>query len=122
MELKRYWEILWRRKWILIFSIFFIPLFTLLLIYAAVPIYKCEAKLKVKINPIESGFFKTMPRDIGKFDFFDKDLVMGSLEEFIKSSPVIRGVIEEMNLRDRKGRFFDPKKFVNPNVVDLLFS
>ena len=78
MELKRYWEILWRRKGIFLLSILLIPLFTLLLIYAAVPIYKCEAKLKVKINPIETGFFKDMPREIGRFDFFVQVSVMKS--------------------------------------------
>jgi capsular exopolysaccharide synthesis family protein len=85
-----------------------------------VPVYKCEAKLKAKITPGEPQFVEDLPKGFGMFGYFDKDLVMGSMEELLKSGPVIRKVIEEMNLRDRKGNFFAPKKLINPDRMSLI--
>lgn len=119
MELRKYWEIICRRKWILILTILFIPMFTMAILHSLSPIYQSQAKLMVKTSFSQNELIKGLPSALGRYNFTDQDKVIGTMVEILKSGPVVQKVIEEMNLKNEKGVFFVPKKFINPNLLRL---
>lgn len=120
MELRRYWEIICRRKWILILAIIVIPLISYMLLEIISPIYQSKAKLWVKMNTLSPAFLKDIPNDVGVLSFIDKDNAMGTIEELLKSTFVIGRVIREMDLRDKNGDLFTEKDFTDPNIIKLI--
>ena len=69
MELRRYWEIICRRKWTLIQAIVLIPLFAYIFMNVVSPIYQSKAKLWVKLNTIRQKFISNIPAEFGRLDF-----------------------------------------------------
>lgn len=120
MELKAYWEIICRRKWILAVSVVVVPLFAFIIMAVSTPIYKSEAELWVKIRTLEQKFFKDISDYIGTFEFTTSDNAMGTIEELLKNSKSIERVINDLNLTDKKGDKFVPSKFTNPNKMMLI--
>ncbi len=59
MELRRYWKIIWRRRWTLIQAV--IPLFAYVLMKVIPPIYQSQAKLWIQINTLQNKFIKDIP-------------------------------------------------------------
>jgi succinoglycan biosynthesis transport protein ExoP len=122
MELRKYWEIICRRKWVLILSVILLPLFTYILFKIISPTYQSQAKLWVKVDTLQQKFIKDIPTEIGKFSFTDSDNAMGTIKEILVSEPVVGQVIREMNLRDKNGELFKVDDFANPNIFTLIFQ
>lgn len=120
MELKRCWEILWRRKWILIEVIVFMPLCAYILMSIISPIYQSKAKLWIKASTLQQKFISNIPAEFGRFDFLEAKNAMATIEEILKSDAVIGKVIDEMGIKDKDGEFFRRKDFANPNLLKLL--
>lgn len=120
MELRRYWEIIWRRRWILIQAVILIPLFAYILMKVIPPIYQSQAKLWIKINTLQQKFIKDIPADVGKFEFTDKDNVMHTIEELLESRTVVSQVIRGMDIRDKKGYFLKEEDFIDPKKISLI--
>lgn len=61
MKLRRYWKIIWRRRWTLIQAVILIPLFAYVLMKVIPPIYQSQAKLWIQINTLQNKFIKDIP-------------------------------------------------------------
>lgn len=120
MELRRYWEIIWRRKWILIQAVLLIPLFTYILLKIISPTYQSQAKLWVKVDTLQQKFIKDIPIELGRFSFTDSDNAMGTIKEILVSEPVVGQVIREMNLKDKNGDLFKLDDFIDPSKIKLI--
>ena len=120
MELKRYLEIVWRRKWILIVTAVVVPLFAYVMMKIIPPMYKSEAKLWTKMNTLQQKYLKDMDATVGKLEFSDAANALGTMEEILNNSESINLVITEMGLTNRKGEKFTPDEFTNPNKISLM--
>ncbi len=120
MELRRYWEIICRRKLILIQAIVLIPLFAYIFMNVVSPIYQSKAKLLVKSNSLRQKFISNIPAEFGRFDFIEAKNAMGTIEEILKSDAVIGKAIDAIGLKDKDGKIFRKKTLINPNIVKLL--
>jgi uncharacterized protein involved in exopolysaccharide biosynthesis len=120
MELKRYWEIVCRRKWLLIIAAALTPLAAYLLMKVMPPIYKSEAKFWVRINTLQQKYATDVPDVVGRFDFTTSDNAMGIMEEVLKSSSSVDRVIKDMHLTNKKGELFTADKFMNPYKIKFL--
>lgn len=120
MELKKYWEIICRRKWILIQAMVFILLLAYIFIFFNPPIYKSEAKLWVRINTLQQEFIKDMPVDFGKLDFTASEMALGTMEALLKSYSMAAQIVRKLEIKDKDGHLFKAEKFVNPNVIKLI--
>lgn len=118
MELKKYLEIIWRRKWIFIQAVLFIPLFTYLLFKIIPPVYQSQAKLWVKVSSLPQQFLTNMPSKWGQLEFTSSDNAMGTIDGLLRSA-VVNRVIKEMNLRNKDGDLFHPDDFTNPKTFML---
>jgi capsular exopolysaccharide synthesis family protein len=121
MELKKYWEIIWRRKWILIQAMVFIPLFVYVLLVIISPIYKSEAKLWVRINTLQQKFLKDVPSELGKFEFTQSDNALGTIEGLLENSFIVNHVIRKIGLKDKNGNLFTAEKFIT-NSISIIFQ
>lgn len=120
MELKRYCEIIWRRKWILIQAVVLMPLFVYILMHVVSPIYQSKAKLWVKLNTLRQKFISNIPSEFGRFDFIETKNALATIEEILKSDAVIGKAIDEMGLKDKDGKIIRKNAFTNPNIVKLI--
>jgi capsular exopolysaccharide synthesis family protein len=120
MELRRYWEIICRRKWTLIQAIVLIPLFAYIFMNVVSPIYQSKAKLWVKLNTIRQKFISNIPAEFGRLDFIETKNALATIEEILKSDAVIGKAIDEMGLKDKDGKIIRKNAFTNPNIVKLI--
>ncbi|MBM2832948.1 MAG: Wzz protein [Candidatus Brocadiaceae bacterium] len=120
MELRRYWEIICRRKWTLIQAIVLIPLFAYIFMNVVSPIYQSKAKLWVKLNTIRQKFISNIPAEFGRLDFIETKNALVTIEEILKSDAVIGKAIDEMGLKDKDGKIIRKNAFTNPNIVKLI--
>lgn len=122
MELRKYWEIILRRKSILIQAMVIVPIAAYIFILIVSPIYQSTAKLLIKVDSFQQQFIDNMPELLGSLSFADKTSVMGSIEEIMESASVVGMVISEMELQDNKGKLFKEKDFIDPSKFKLILQ
>jgi len=120
MELKRYWEILYRNRRALVLVVIIVVLSAFLVSWLATPVYRVTASVVINTNPM-SGLLSGIQREYGYLNYFNKDFVVGTIESFIKSDPIIKNVIRNLNLRNKRGELFEARKFVNQNFLKIIF-
>jgi len=122
MELRRYWEIVCKRKWILIHTIILIPLFAYIFMKVVSPVYQSNAKIWIKSNTLQQQFLSNIPPEFGRLDFISPENAMATVEELLKSDAVAGKVITEMELVDKDGKPFRRKDFVNPSIQKIIIK
>jgi len=120
MELKAYWRIICRRKWLLIFTVVTIPMMAYIMMRVIPPIYKSETKLWVRMNTLEQKYLKDISDIVGKFEFTTNENSLGTIEELLNNSESVHSVITELALTNRKGEKMTPAEFTNPNKIMLM--
>lgn len=120
MELKTYWKIICRRKWIVIVSVAIAPMFAYALMMITSPIYKSEAKLWVKMNTLQQKFFDDISDWFGKLEFSNTDNALGTIEELLNNSESVGRVITKLGLTKNNGEKYTPAQFTNPYKVMLI--
>jgi succinoglycan biosynthesis transport protein ExoP len=141
MELKKYWEILWRRKWIFLQAVGVIVLVTLICIIFMKPIYKATAKIKINMQDISVQFISPqqgtgvsnmrtwLPTDLGKVSFTEAANAIATFQAMIENTGSVNTVIRELNLkqtdnlikiRDRSNEFIEVRDFINPNILEII--
>jgi polysaccharide biosynthesis transport protein len=117
MELRRYWEIIRSRKWILIQAVGLIAGVGLLASFLMPTIYGISSQVLVNIENEQPQYFSQgvisqLPRTSGALSYIETRNVIDTYISLAKVSPVIGRVIEDINLRDRNGKPIDFDKFV----------
>lgn len=120
MEIKRYWEILLKRKIIFLIIFFSLPILGFVLTKVVTPVYFSQAKVWIKTNALQQGFLADLPTNMGKLEFFDTDNALGSIEEILESKPVVGGVIADMGLKNSKGNLYTNDEFIDIGAIKLL--
>lgn len=122
MELRKYWEIILRRKSILIQAMLIVPISAYIFVLILSPVYQSTAKLLIKVNSFQQQFIDNMPGLLGTLSFADPNSVMGSIEEIVESASVVRMVISEMELQDNNGKLFKEKDVIDPGRFKLILQ
>ncbi|HDK16776.1 MAG TPA: hypothetical protein ENG75_02385, partial [Nitrospirae bacterium] len=120
MELKEYWKIIWRRKWIIVYAVILMVLFTNFILLITPTIYKSNAKVIFNMQEIEPYFIDGVPSDITLMRFVKSENAMGTIEELIESVPVIQGTINKLGLKDSDGKLLTMDDFVDPSFFQIL--
>jgi succinoglycan biosynthesis transport protein ExoP len=117
MELKRYFEIIWRRKWVLLEVVGVIVGAGLLACYLMTPIYGVSSKVLINVANLQPDYFSQppsfqLPMNIGKLSYVESRNVIDTYITLAKSSSVMARVIEELNLVDDEGNKLEVEDFV----------
>ncbi|MBI5740242.1 MAG: polysaccharide biosynthesis tyrosine autokinase [Nitrospirae bacterium] len=122
MELKKYWNIIWRRKLVVAIITLLTVLFTLALLEVTPRIYKSRAKVLFSSRTMQQMFITGIKDSITQITFTNTDFGMGTIEELIESEPVIKKVIDDLGLRDSEGKALKMDDFTDPSVVKLFMQ
>jgi len=121
VELRRYLEILWQRKWLLILTALIIMLIANIGSRYAAPVYKSTSKVLISTDP-KTGLISSIPRELGTIRFFNKDFVVGTVEDSLKSESVVGRVIRDLNLRNSEGELFRAEEFTDQSTIGLIIT
>lgn len=84
------------------------------------PVYRSRAKLWVRPSAIEPRLFTGISSEFGRFDVSYKDNYAMTVEVLMKSETLVRSVITELELRDKKGNFLKVDDFLDPSFLRLI--
>ena len=140
MELKRYWEILWRRKWIFLQAVGVIVLVTLICAISMKPIYKATTQVKIDMQDISVQFLSPesaltgnlkvwLPSNLGRATSTIPENIVGTFQTMIENKGYVSNVIKELDLkhtddlisiRDKRDEFIEVKDFIDPNIIEII--
>lgn len=102
MELRKYWEIFYRRKWMFIQSLIVIVATTIIMCKAMTPVYDVTSKVLVLKN--SEDLLVSIPGlspDIGTLNAISLETITTQME-IIKSGHIMSKVIHDLNLIERE--------------------
>ena len=121
MELRRYWEIICRRKWIIIitFLIFFATVVTGTNIVT--PTYEAKAKMLIKSSDSLSSLMSSLGltiqsnRDSSSDDgTYDTDIALATIR------PLLDKLISELDLKDGDGEILSPEDLIKSSILNNI--
>jgi uncharacterized protein involved in exopolysaccharide biosynthesis len=121
MELKRYLEIINRRKYLLI-SIVGLAMAVALtgpLLYQMLygRVYYIPLRIQVNKQDFGAQMIANAPADLGKFF---SDNYFRNVFAIAKSEPVTQRVIDRMGLKNSKGKAYSPLRFLDPGIGQVM--
>ncbi len=120
MELRKIWEIVWRRRWIVIQAFLIIILVATVSTYLITPQYETSAKLFIKSSESASSILKS----IGLSDFSgtttvqtDSNIEITNNVTLSTITPILKQLISLLQLRDKNGNLMKPADLVKSNIL-----
>lgn len=122
MELRRYWEVFWRRKHLFAFITGGVIFLTLILAFTATPVYRASTKVLIKTQDITTSLSSTVPQSQGKLDYTINTNIPGTVREMIENNDSLRRMIEELNLLNANGKPFSGLELMDSSLVNLFIN
>jgi len=124
MELKRYWQIILKRHRTLLWIVGVILATVILGSLIATPVYMFYANVWIKTTDPKVNLVggTNLPADLASLGIISADLVMYGQLAMIKNFTLVRKVIDDLGLKDRKGQPYSERALLNPNYFDLLIQ
>lgn len=128
MELKQYWQILWKRRWWAVLAFLAIVVSTGVVTFTMPPVYQATTKLLIEQN---DGSFSAVGQEMAEFAQLSSLSRTGSpldtQSELLKSVPVVVEVIKRVDLRNpvtgelmTSEEFLQNAKVTNIKGTDIL--
>lgn len=124
MELRRYWEILLRRKWVFVVIFLTIASTTIIGTYCLTPSYEATAKIAIETSTILSTLLDDLgvdtqrttssPRGAEKYELMGYDVVNATVK------PLLNKLISQLQLRDRDHDLIEPDALIKPSIKKLI--
>lgn len=121
MELRRYWQIILKRRSTLLKIIGVIVGTVILGSFIISPVYQFSSNVWVKTADPKASM-TGLPADLANLGIVSVDLVMYSQLAMIQNLNMIQDIITKMNLEKKKGTLYGAKEFLDPNALDLLIN
>lgn len=119
MELRRYWEVFWRRKWIFVYTFGGIVILTLIWAFSSTPIYKATSKIIIRSQD-RNNLVSTVPSQMGKLNLLTSGKEMNTVVEMIEHKDSLTRVIEDLNLQKKGGKPYTYKEIIDPNFIGII--
>ena len=122
MEFRRLWDVIWRRKWIVIitFSIFFATV--VIGTNIATPIYEAKARILIETSDTLSSLTSTLGVSVPGFrvsslaeDTYDTEIALATIR------PILEKVISKLNLKDKDGETLKPEDLIEFSILYYIF-
>ncbi|MFH0811639.1 MAG: polysaccharide biosynthesis tyrosine autokinase, partial [Pseudomonadota bacterium] len=120
MEFRKIWEIVWRRKWIIIQAFLVILLTAIGGSFLLTPVYETSAKVLIKSSGTEASLLSALglqgitPVARTQDTTLDTPIALASVE------PVLEKVILRLQLRDRNENLMKPSDLIEPSLIKSL--
>ena len=117
MEIQLIWEIIKRRKWVLIQA--FLAVFVTIMIGTLMltPVYKSTAKIIIKKSDVESNLLSGIELASKGITATQDDTFLANQLEIASAGEIAEKVISELNLTDKKGDLLKPEKLTKSSFI-----
>jgi len=120
MELRRYLEVLWRRKRLFLLIAGGIVILTLLWALYATRVYKATTKVLIKIQDTTSSVSSLVPSALGKLEYTVSGNVAGTVKEMIGNKDSLNRVIDELKLLKKNGKPFSSIELLDSSLLNIF--
>ncbi|MBI4006863.1 MAG: hypothetical protein HY354_00005, partial [Planctomycetes bacterium] len=112
MNIKEFFNILRRRKWVAIQAFIVIIGATTALTYLIPPVYETYAKLLIMTTPTSSSssLISSTLKDFGSLVTTGSDTEVNTAIAIASIRPIVEGVIKKYDLKDKNGNPMQPDK------------
>ena len=124
MELKKIWEIIWRRKWIIIQAFLITSLTATIGSFLLPPVYETSAKIYIKTSDTASLLLSNIGLNIAAIPGSGQgtETETPTLIALTTVEPVLKKLISRLQLRTRKGDLMEPKGLLDSKfIVSKIF-
>jgi uncharacterized protein involved in exopolysaccharide biosynthesis len=122
MELRKYWEVFWRRRRLFALITGVIVIFTLIWALSATHIYKATTKVFIKMQDTTTSVSSIVPSSLGKLDSTTSGNVAGTIREMVENKDSLNRVIEDLKLLKRNGTPLSPVELLNSGSINLYLN
>lgn len=115
MEIRIIFDIIWRRKWLILQGFFVIFFCALLGSKLMTPVYESSSKVFIQTSETASEFLSEL--GIQSQQSSSSEPNVETIIEQITLRPLLEQVIDKLELKDRKGNRLNPDKFADSNFI-----
>lgn len=117
MEIQLIWEIIKRRKWVLIQA--FLAVFVTIVIGTLMltPVYKSTAKIIIQKSDVESDLLSGIELSSKSTALAQDETFLANQLEIAAAGEISEKVISELNLTDKKGDLLKPEKLTTSSFI-----
>ncbi|HHT9125027.1 MAG TPA: GumC family protein [Candidatus Brocadiia bacterium] len=122
MNIKEFFNILRRRKWVAIQAFIVIIGATTALTYLIPPVYETYAKLLIMTTPTSSSssLISSTFKDFGSLVTTGSDTEVNTAIAMASIRPIVEGVIKKYDLKDKNGNPMQPDKLLKPGILSQI--
>jgi succinoglycan biosynthesis transport protein ExoP len=120
MELRRYWQIILKRRYTLIWIIAIIVGTTMIASLIPRPVYMFYSNVWIKTSDPKASLVGSLPTELTGLGIISTDTVMYHQQAMARNLSMIQGVINEMGLKNPKGEPLSAKGFLDPGTLALV--
>jgi polysaccharide biosynthesis transport protein len=120
MELRYYWQILFKRWRTLLWIVGITVAATLLYSLIATPVFKFTSKIWIKTSDPKVKLLSVLPTDLSSLGAISSDLVMQGQLRIIQNYPLIKEMISELELKRKNGQPYAVQDILNPGSLALV--
>src|SRR5665648_175533 len=120
MELRRYWQIILKRRHTLLWIIGVIVGTAIIVSLITTPVYMFYSNVWIKTSDPKSSLLGTMVGELSGLGIIANDLVMYGQLAAAKNLSMIQDVISEMGLKNTKEQLYSAKEILDPGTLDLI--
>lgn len=122
MNIKEFFNILRRRKWIAIQAFLVIISATIAFTYLIPATYETYTKLLIMTTPASSGssLVSSALKDFGSLVTTGSDTEINTAIALASTRPIAASVIQEYNLKDKYGNPLSPDKLLKPGILSRI--
>lgn len=122
MELKQYWQILWKRRWWVVLAFMTVVLATGVITFTMPPVYQASTKILLEEK---DKTLSLMGQDMSDFTQLSSLSRTGNpldtQSELMKSTPIVSQVIKRVNLRDNAtGDLISTDRFLQSAKISTI--
>lgn len=123
MELRIYWEILCRRRWLFALILSGSVISTLILCFFVTPVYKATTKVLVKGEDVNTILATTVSSSLGKLESsLSADTLAGSIKAMLENKEIAIRLIDDLQLQKQKGIPFLATEILDSGLISLLMN
>lgn len=124
MEFLKIWEILVRKKWLIISIILLFFFIGFIGTFLTIPVYKSQAKVLIETPQALSSIMSTIGMQSNlnpsaltstTTSTYDTDIALAQIR------PLLEDLISSLSLKDRSGKLLKPDKLVNKTLLERIF-
>lgn len=122
MELRIYWEVFWRRRWIFLYTLGLMVSLTMIWAFLSSPVYRATSKIMIRAQDTNTNIVSTVPSSAGKLNYLTSSNGIATIQAMIENSRSVTQVIEDLKLERKNGKPYSVIEILDPNFIKIIIG